>query len=680
MRAIAVLSVVAFHIGLAGVPGGFVGVDIFFVISGYLITDLIRRELERNGDFSFVAFYGRRLRRLAPAMIVVALCTAALAYFLLLPDDQNKLGRQIRAVALISANHHFLKHAFDYFDLGADTKPLLHTWSLAVEEQFYLVWPLLLFGVYRVGRAVAFRRRVLLAMLAALFAASFAYCVWLSVKNGPAAFYLMATRAWEFAIGGALCLIPAKAGGHRIATFAGAAGLALLAASITLINEGMLFPGYVALLPVLGTALVLQAGALDRANPVSRLLAMNPWRSIGLVSYGWYLWHWPLLALARYWSFGERVLWRDFLLAGPLALALAWLTYRFIEQPIRLGAAPWLRDRREVIKRVLLVSFGIWLLGTLSMELPARWPWPGQHAVIAARHDAMAMPKACDMPAKGIPLAPPSACTFGQHGTAPQVLVWGDSHADHLMPMLDEQATKRGLTLLRRVYHGCPPTPGAVPAGEGAVRTWCLNFAQAVQAEIDSLTQTGLRGVIIGARWRGYTAGQHVAQREKLGLLEATSPAVSGSLGAGAWRAGEGALTHAASLQVMERSLESELARLTRLGLRVLIVLPAPEFHYPPPECLQRMPAAQCDVSRAAAEAARSEIRAALTRAAANKADVRLWDPLVPLCGDSVCAAANSAGLARYQDRDHLTASTARTLGASFEASLQWLAGEDATP
>lgn len=680
MRAIAVLSVVAFHIGLAGLPGGFVGVDIFFVISGYLITDLIRRELERSGDFSFVAFYGRRLRRLAPAMIVVAVCTAALAYFLLLPDDQNKLGRQIRSVALISANHHFLKHAFDYFDLGADTKPLLHTWSLAVEEQFYLVWPLLLFGVYRIGKAVATRRNALLAMLAALFAASFAYCLWLSAKNGPAAFYLMATRAWEFAVGGALCLIPARTSSRGIATLAGAAGLALLAASVTLINEGMLFPGYVALLPVLGTALVLLAGALDRANPVSRLLAMNPWRSIGLISYGWYLWHWPLLALARYWSFGERLLWRDFLLAGPLALALAWLTYRFIEQPIRLGAAPWLRDRRQAIKRILLVSFGIWLLGTLSMELPARWPWPGQGAVIAARHDAMAMPKACDMPATGIPLAPPAACLFGRPDAAPQVVVWGDSHADHLMPMLDEQGKTMGLTLLRRVYHGCPPTPGAVPAGEGAVRTWCLNFSQAVQAEINALAQTGLRGVIIGARWRGYTAGQHGAQREKLGLLDATAPAVTGSLSAGAWRTGEGELTHAASLQVMEKALEDELARMAGLGLRVLIVLPAPEFHYPPPECLQRMPAAQCDVSRAEADAARSSIRAVIERAATNKPNVRLWDPLVQLCDGSVCAATNSAGRARYQDRDHLTASTARTLGASFQASLQWLAGDDATP
>jgi len=211
-----------------------------------------------------------------------------------------------------------------------------------------------------------------------------------------------------------------------------------------------------------------------------------------------------------------------------------------------------------------------------------------------------------------------------------------------------------------------------VPAGEGAVRDWCLNFSRAVQDELADLARNGLSGVIIGARWAGYTAGVHGAKRERLGLLDADHALPQGLSGA-SWRAGEGPLSQAASLAAMEQALTRELTRLTDAGLRVVVVLPAPEFIYPPPECLQRMAPAQCPVSRDDAEARRSAVKAILERVAAGRDNVRLWDPFDLICDAGACRAAGTDGLARYQDRDHLTATTARSLGDAFAPTFAWV-------
>nr|WP_199064143.1 acyltransferase family protein [Chromobacterium sp. ASV5] len=670
LRALAVLSVVAFHIGLPGFAGGFVGVDIFFVISGYLISGLLRQELRQQGRIDFKAFYARRIRRLAPALILTVLATLLIAYFVMLPDDQIKLGREVRAVATLSANHHFLQHAFDYFDADADLKPMLHIWSLAVEEQYYLVWPLLLWGVFRLsGNDGSLTDRRMRLALAGVLAASLALCLWLSYRDAPRAFYLMPARAWEFAAGALLAVVSLPAGWRRLALPCSALGLALLLGSVGLLNDKMVFPGVIVLLPVAGSMLFILGGALNPENAVSRFAGMRPWTSIGILSYGFYLWHWPLLALGRYWGLGERSLPRDALLGGVLALLLAWLSYRFLEQPLRQGKWQGLSGTGRTLKTGLKLTVGLWLLATVAMYLPKRFPWPGQQPILAAKRDAMHFNDACNMPSDGLPLAARSDCVVGAAKAPLRLLAWGDSHTDHLMPMYLQLAADRQVSILRRVYHGCPPLPDVLPAGEGKRYSWCANFARAVRAELPQLAAQGVTGVLMNARWDGYAAQSLPGRPARVGVVEAGlsgMPVIPGSM-----KAGEPPLDRASSLQVLENGLDRNAAYLRQLGLKLVLALPEAEMRRSPPECVARLGAAACDTPRADAEAQRRETVAMLKRVAARHDNIRLWDPLDRFCDARTCYASRD-GKILFQDRDHITATMARSLADSYRPWFDW--------
>ncbi|MBN3004033.1 acyltransferase [Chromobacterium alkanivorans] len=670
LRALAVLSVVAFHIGLPGFGGGFVGVDIFFVISGFLISGLLRQELLAQGRIDFKAFYARRIRRLAPALALVLISSLILAYFVMLPDDQIKLGREVRAVATLSANHHFLKHAFDYFDSDADLKVLLHTWSLAVEEQYYLVWPLLLWGVFRLSKADRHVTDARMRLtLGAVLLGSLALSLWLSYRDTPQAFYLMPARAWEFAAGALLAVLPPPRKGRRWALPIAALGLALLLGSIALLNERMVFPGVIVLLPVAGSVLFILAGMLDPSNPISRCIGSRPWTSIGLLSYGFYLWHWPLLALGRYWGLGERDLTRDLLLGGVLALALAWLSYRYVEQPLRRGQWRKLRDVKPTLRTGLSITLGLWLLGTVAMYLPKHFPWPGQQSILQAKSDAFHFVGDCGMPADGTPLPPRAQCLIGAPGAPLKLLAWGDSHTDHLMPLYDALAKERGVAILRRVYHGCPPLADAMPVGEGKKRSWCPSFARAVRAELPQLAAQGVTGVLLNARWNSYTAQDLPGRPAMTGLVAAGLEGIPGV--SGGMKAGVAPLDRASSLQVLEQSLDRSAQDMAGLGLKVVLVLPEAEMSKSPPECVARLGAAACDAPRAEVESRRLQIVQLLQRVAARHANIRLWDPLDQFCDAKTCFASRD-GKVRYQDKDHITASMALTLTDSFRPSFDW--------
>ncbi|AXE31255.1 hypothetical protein DK842_15960 [Chromobacterium phragmitis] len=670
LRAFAVLSVVAFHIGLPGLPGGFIGVDIFFVISGYLISGLLKKELVERGRIDFKAFYARRIRRLAPALVLVVLATLLAAYFVMLPDDQNKLGREVRGVALLSANHHFLQHAFDYFDSDSDLKPMLHIWSLAVEEQYYLVWPLLMWLVFRRwGSGSSGRERPVRGLLSLVWLLSFGLCLWLSLHDTPRAFYLMPARAWEFASGALLAMAPQRAMGRgRAASLAGA-GLLLLAGSVLFLNDKMLFPGWIALLPVLGTVLLIWGGAANRDNPVSRLMSWRPWVVVGILSYGFYLWHWPLLVLGRYWGLGERALERDFLLGGVLALGLAWLSYRYVEQPLRQRRLPCLGAVKPTLKTGLWLTLSMWLLGTVSMYAPKHFPWLGQQAILQAKHDAMSFNDACNMPGDGLPLPPRAACMIGQPNAPLRLLAWGDSHTDHLMPMYEQLAKQHGVSILRRVYHGCPPLPDVTPVGEGKMRTWCTRFARAVREELPDLKAKGVTGVLMNARWIGYAAEVLPGRPAQTGVVEAGLqgvPKLPGNM-----IAGVPPLDHASSMRVLEAALGRQAAYLQSLGLKLVLVSPEPEMRYSPAECVARKGAQACNVPRQNVESERAEVAAMLGRLTAAHANVRLWDPINRFCDADTCYASKN-GLIRYQDRDHIGATMARSLGADFDVDFRW--------
>ena len=342
LRGVAILLVVLFHAGVSGLAGGFVGVDVFFVLSGFFITRLLVSEFSDTGDVDLSEFYGRRALRLLPPLLVVLMATTAIVMWLYAPIDRAGITGNARWVALYSGNIEFARGAVDYFSSGEN--PLLHTWSLAVEEQFYLLWPLLFVfaGLIYEQRAadppdVAVRSRRLLIVVAIAGALSFAASIWLTNVSQPWAFFGMPTRIWEFALGGALVIwmgdrtSPVGIAGSSLQ----AAGLFLIGVATVAYDKGTAYPGLAALVPALGAVVLILGGSTPEESFVSRALSA-PWlRWFGRMSYAWYLWHWPLVGLGAVLDPGIGVVGR--LLWSGAALVPAWLTYRYVEQSARSG-------------------------------------------------------------------------------------------------------------------------------------------------------------------------------------------------------------------------------------------------------------------------------------------------------------------------------------------------------
>jgi peptidoglycan/LPS O-acetylase OafA/YrhL len=301
LRAVAILGVVAYHIGIPGITGGFTGVDVFFVISGFLITQLLVRQVDTTGRLSLAEFYTRRMRRLLPALGVVIAATLIAGMFILPPTGDRHLMIESALASLgFVANHFFLVNTAGYFDGPSELKPLLHLWSLSVEEQFYILWPLALILVTLV-MPVAKRRTWFRITIGAITLTSFLSSVMLVHAHQSMAFFISPSRAWELGIGALLSLAPAafppqlKTARPTLSWL----GFVLIAAAYTLIEPSSSFPGFYALLPAIGTGLIIYGNALAPNNFCARLLRTRPTVRIGVLSYAWYLWDWPLLAFAR---------------------------------------------------------------------------------------------------------------------------------------------------------------------------------------------------------------------------------------------------------------------------------------------------------------------------------------------------------------------------------------------
>ncbi len=466
LRAFAVVTVVLYHISARMLPGGFVGVDVFFVISGYLITGQLEQHLEQ-GNFRFLDFYTRRFRRLYPALCLVLVVTAVLGAFLLLPGAQNQLGREMRAVATISVNYYFLGQENAYFGLMADRKPLLHMWSLSVEEQFYMLWPLLLWVIQRLLHGRDERLRLASdALLWLIFGTSLAWCMYSSCHNSPQAFYGMPSRAWEFAVGGILALSQGRWDERRhLGRILRWAGLAVLLTSVAFIDGSDLFPGYIALAPAVGALLFLAGGHF---NP----LASSPssaWNSVvrhtGRISYSFYLWHWVLLAMVRSWYL-DRFLPRDALIGGVMSYLLAHLTYVYVEQPLRLGTTPWPRLNHLRFRHGLYAMLILYVLGNIEIFHPVALTL-AQRQATRWSNDPVSMPSDCHLASAGAPLASVDACSLGHPNDPIRILVWGDSHAGRLLPVIDLYSQNHPLRILLRSDSGCPPLFNTLPSGNG---------------------------------------------------------------------------------------------------------------------------------------------------------------------------------------------------------------------
>lgn len=487
LRAVAVLAVVFCHAGFPLFQGGFVGVDVFFVISGYLITSIILREMEEGG-FSLRRFYERRARRILPALFLLLALSFPAAWLWLWPEDFRDFARSVVYVVLFASNIHFYKE-IGYFEPDVELRPLLHTWSLGVEEQYYILFPLLILTCWRFGR------RYLLLVLPALALFSLVLAQFGLSRFPEATFYLLPTRAWELLFGAIYAAHRqgkplSTAWSQNIRNVLAACGLLLIFAAVFLFSPQTPFPGMAALVPVFGALLVIAFATPDTL--AGKLLVQRPMLAIGLWSYSVYLWHQPVFAFIRYHDEEPSAL-----LMGSMVvfvLVLSYGSWRFVETPFRQSGVSGKRLFAFVATGALL-SVGVGLLGKHRADFIKQHA-PGyarQLDVEQALRPNFGLSQRCKAPSAG------SVC---QTDPAPELLVWGDSFAMHLVDGLIADAP--GLKLMQRTSSGCGPVLGLAPVfgGDRQDAQDCLEFNDAILEEIRKTPS--LRFVVLSSPFSQY--------------------------------------------------------------------------------------------------------------------------------------------------------------------------------
>lgn len=439
LRAVAVLSVVLFHSGVAGMSGGYVGVDVFFVISGFLITTIIAREVD-DGSFSLRRFYERRIRRIAPALFCVLVVVGVFSYLLLLPSEFRQVPSSITGAVLFGSNIIFYLQS-DYFAPAAQTNPLLHTWSLGLEEQYYIFFPLMLMAIARFGP----RLRVPAILLAAVF--SFALCVLITPEHPSAAFYLLPARAWELFVGSLLAVgfFP-QVGNQTGREIIAGTGMFLIVVAVVLFNDQTQFPGYLAMLPVAGSAMLIHSAV---GTVTGRLLSTRPVVFIGLISYSLYLWHWPIIVFSR--AAGLEL---PPLVITAASLAVASLSLLYIETPVRKFA--WFTSRRLFMGSGVAAA-AILTLGAV-MYVQDGFPDRFSSKVVAfenAAKDISLRRSDCHINLPGYQNR--EACVLGADVPA-TVAVWGDSHGVELSYALGEIGSRQKWSVREHTASACPPS------------------------------------------------------------------------------------------------------------------------------------------------------------------------------------------------------------------------------
>jgi peptidoglycan/LPS O-acetylase OafA/YrhL len=673
LRALAVLLVVGFHAFPSVVKAGFAGVDVFFVISGFLISGILFTELDQ-GVFSFRHFYARRIRRIFPALVLVMATCLAFGWFALTADEYKQLGKHLAAGAAFVSNWTLWRES-GYFGSAADTKPLLHLWSLAIEEQFYMAWPVALWAAYRV-------RTSRLALCVVLIAASFALNLAWAHSNPVADFYSPLTRTWELLAGGVLAWFATPAGRPLLrrvlappspaaSNLHGFIGLGLLGVALATVTPDRAYPGWRALLPVLGTCFILAAGSRAWFNRV--VLSNRVMVGIGLISYPLYLWHWPLLVFARLAEYNGAPPWPVRLAAVALSVLFAWLTYIAIERPLRFGRPAIGRPAtgRPASARLAGLSVAMLALGLAGYNA---WRHDGfvlraANAKVALFADILSPPQtritndSCQkllgrQPVPGVCLA---------KSAHPALLIVGDSHA-----MAFNSAAATGRSALDTVLlagHGCLPFisyQNYGPQENRGKRCYELTGeALAIAAKVGSITTVVMvsRGPLyfsghgfgmeeFDARWSGWTV-------EPLGA----KPPMS-------------------SQQAFVEGYVEVSKRVLALGKQPVFVIDVPEFGINPEVCIANRPLAfrnqslpSCVLSRAVVDARQKEYRQLVAQIQARVPGLLVYDTLGVFCNGVSCAS-KDGGHVYFYDNNHVNLSGSARL---LQGLSEWLASQRPT-
>lgn len=483
LRAIAVLGVLASHLGVPNLQGGFVGVDIFFVISGFLITRMISAEIEQR-RYSIWRFYERRARRILPALFFMLSVTTAGAFLFLFPTDLREYSRSLLGTVFFISNIEFWRLSLDYFGAQHDMQPLLHTWSLGVEEQFYFFFPLVLLAVAQLRWATK------LSILLLLFLASFMLSCWNVATHPVSAFYLLPSRFWELLCGALLAEAHFRVPSKGTADIGSLAGFGAILCSVVLfVPEKTPFPGMAALLPCAGTALVIWASA-NTGSVAYRLLTVRLIVFIGLISYSLYLWHWPLLICLRYIRTDEPAV-PDLLAVATLSFVMAVISWRWIERPFRGHTS-------KVSTRILLsgvfasslLFVGAWIAIRSYDGLPQRYT--KQLRTVLDVKSENYNSSCFDVNAEIAEIY--KRCRIGASTTAvPDFLLWGDSHADAIFPAVQEAALRNGQSGLVILTHDCQPFAAELSSNRACVRS------NAVALQL--LRDRNIKGIILAGNW-----------------------------------------------------------------------------------------------------------------------------------------------------------------------------------
>jgi peptidoglycan/LPS O-acetylase OafA/YrhL len=661
LRAVAIIPVVIFHAFPTLLPGGFIGVDIFFVISGFLISSIIFKGLERK-SFSFSSFYANRIKRIFPALLVVLIVSVVIGWFFLLPGEYERLGGHVAGGAGYAENLVLWREA-GYFDTRTILKPLMHLWSLGIEEQFYLTYPFLLWAAWRL-------RRNLLAVLVPLICISFAVNVWEMSRDAAAGFFLPQTRFWELWSGGILAYLDLfgpyvrrrcadgsvrlthrfseqepSAGVWIVPEVLSVGGALLIGVALVLVRERA-FPGWWALLPVGGASLLILAGPSAWIN--RKILSNRAAVFIGLISYPLYLWHWPILSFGRIIR-GEELPSGVRIAAVLVSLLLAWATWRFVESPIRFGRKTW-------VKTAALVAVSV-AIGSLGYTIHSEDGFANRFRNIPGDFD-WAHPEKESTPDCREKLAPIKMdyCRSSGAGT-PDVLLIGDSHAGAVYRGLAQAYDRRSEIVMNLAVAACVPfydtetyTLG-VPRGRDCrpLVNRMLDFA---------ISSPTVRTIILSMRGPKYVTGLDFGDAATL------PPKII---------APDGAAENSSRDALFASALRNTVARLSASGKNVVLFEDWPELGFDPRTCLPRpVPLfsrvrSLCGVPRAQVDARNQAYREIVSEVQKEFSRLVVFDPLPYLCDSNACYAMREGHLL-YRDENHLSAAGSAYLAEKFLA------------
>lgn len=649
IRAIAVLSVIGFHFFPSLIVGGFIGVDVFFVISGFLISTIIMQKLSQ-GEFSYVDFYTRRIKRIFPALLIILTTTIVIGWFVMFPNELMQLGKHLAGGATFTSNL-LLAREIGYFDIGSANKPLLHLWSLGIEEQYYILWPIFISILFKTTKKIFF-------VISLVFLSSFLLNVLIINKHANYAFYLPLTRIWELTIGSLLAyyiLFGQKnssltARNYLVSNSLSFFGMLCILISLFMFGNEKIFQSWLALLPTLGAFMLIFAGSGSWIN--RKILASQPFVFFGLISYPLYLWHWPLLAFLNITqnqisSLNIRIMF------VVISILLAWLTYKFIEQPIRI-----FNGKNYQIAASLMIF--LFLIGGVGLSLyknngyPNRFPIETRNFLNDLSYDTSKF-KYYPCPNDLFKSKPElSYCLQSQSPINSQanLVIFGDSHADHIFHGISKVDINHNWMLIGN--YSCPPVNDIFLEAD------VPNCYQRNANIINYLKKQKHIETVVLAFFGNYFQETDFAADHMHRFGPSTVKIKYQNLN---------------KTQAFQFGLEKTITELEIVGKKIVIVLDVPELPFFSQDCISRLYSSKkaknfaCFISKKTVLTRQKKLRLMLTKIQSSHPNIKIFDPLNFLCNEDKCWVKRNDILV-YRDSHHLSLSGSELFAAHF---IPWL-------